>query len=311
VIGGAGGTDLTAARTRISHWASGAQAWLGADSPQTEGSAPTPSTTQLASLPDSSHLLPPPLGPTLLATIASTLASSRQKQPARQPPKLTFRWTLSTILNHYFPHKFGQQMEDGVITYARDPASDAALQSYHERISHMRFSSGEDDEPTTPLDFEADRAEGIRAATLSIAKRDEKMRWLLGGKFNLELQRAARRLSPSVKADKAGACRLRHEEAKCVDSDCRLSIPQRTSRIDRLQGTRAEVTTALRRLSPSPTPAATKTLTQPSTRPTSPGDSRSAHSTRPSPSRATRAQSRPLHPARHFSTPNRPPARGA
>ena len=181
MIGGAGCTDLATARTAVSDWAAGAQAWFRATAPQTEGSASTLPTHQLVSIPDSCHLLPPPLGPSLLATIASTLASSRQKRPARQPPTLTFRWTLSTILNHYFPHKFGQQMEDGVITYARDPASDAALQSYHERISHLRFSSGEDDEPATPLDFEADRAEGIRVATLSIAKREEKMRWLLGG----------------------------------------------------------------------------------------------------------------------------------
>jgi len=74
-------------------------------------------------------------------------------------------------------------MDDGVITYARDPASDAGLQSYHDRIHHLRFWTGDDDEPTTPIDLEADRAEGIRAATLSIAKRDDKMRWLLGGKL--------------------------------------------------------------------------------------------------------------------------------
>lgn len=150
----------------------------------TTSSHPSPPPPQLVQLAESPASLPPPLDASFLATIASTLASSR-RQSTSQPPTLTFRWTLSTIMHHYFPHQFGQVTSNGVTTYARDPRSDVALQAYH-NPPHGRFSSNEDeDEPTTPLDLEADRVEGIRAATLSIAKRDEKMRWLLGGQSAL------------------------------------------------------------------------------------------------------------------------------
>lgn len=196
-IGGAGGAqappaagadrDHEHAWTLVAACAAGAQAWLVNDSapqitePSNSSITPSASVEQLSSVPALSHLLPPPLGPSLLSTIANTLASSRQIRPSRPPPTLTFRWTLSTILGHYFPHRYGQQMEGGVITYARGGTADAAVQAYHERIGEMRFSSGEEEEPGTPVDWEEDRAEGIRAATLSIAKRDDKMRWLLGG----------------------------------------------------------------------------------------------------------------------------------
>lgn len=156
---------------------------------------------QLPSLLHSHSFLPPPLGPSLSATIASTLRAGRDRSSSshHSPSALTCTWTLATIMAHYFPDHFGQQTTGGVTTYARDPASDAAIHDYHRDVRHLRSdpnASGQDDDEQ---ESDADRAKGVKTALLSIDRRDEKMRWLLGGTSHLapELSSAPRRRSRS------------------------------------------------------------------------------------------------------------------
>ncbi|ORY55549.1 hypothetical protein BCR35DRAFT_310051 [Leucosporidium creatinivorum] len=136
----------------------------------------------------------PPRAPNILSTISSTLSSQRRASGVARscPSTRTFRYTLAEVLQHFFGASFRPvQVAGGDWAYAQEKEDDEAIKKMYPERGDSSLDEDEEEEETV------DRESGVRAATLSIHRRDDKMRWVFGDDFQQKSLPNSRPSSPT------------------------------------------------------------------------------------------------------------------
>lgn len=131
-----------------------ALAHLAADS-----NDPPPPLDSLLTLPHASF--PLLLSSSVLSTIASTLASCRRSTNAAGAPTLTFRSIVSTILEH--------------LTRCGESEVNTGMEKLYPIKDHIEDHDEAEDRGLKGAE------DSVREASLSIVRRDDKLRWIFGG----------------------------------------------------------------------------------------------------------------------------------
>ncbi|BGP37233.1 hypothetical protein JCM10449v2_001138 [Rhodotorula kratochvilovae] len=140
-----------------------------------------------------SPTFPSPLPSSTVSSIAVTLAATRRSPAASKQRTDVARQTLATLLGHYVsPVSFGRRAEPGGrIAFASSVADDALIidafpsppaPSVVAAASSTASTTSDDDDDDPDADTRSIAA-GIRDAHASIARKDDKLRWLLGDNF--------------------------------------------------------------------------------------------------------------------------------
>ncbi|GAA6015607.1 hypothetical protein JCM10207_008142 [Rhodosporidiobolus poonsookiae] len=188
---------LAAARTALAHLASPPQ-------PASPSQSPVQSASQTAldmlMTEVSSPTFPHPLPSSTVSSIAQTLATQRSAGGAYPPEPDKSRSVLTALLGHYVSPTF-RERRDGAdkIRYADDPADDRLVRAVFPSIDEEPA-----DAPSSSLELDRDRdregehevlvsdeddadtrsiATGIREAHASIARKENKLRQLLGDQW--------------------------------------------------------------------------------------------------------------------------------
>ncbi|KAI5475380.1 hypothetical protein MNV49_001484 [Pseudohyphozyma bogoriensis] len=155
---------------------------VGVHAPSSESSSPTSTSPAiLSALLSEDDNFPPPMSHSVITTIASTLSSLRRASPPCSPNATparstnTFVSVLTTLLAQHFPapstsdtsHVLGSALPVAGFFKAR----------------RQEFAAHEDDDVEVVDVVHGPAKDGVREASLSIQRRDDKLRWIFGDNF--------------------------------------------------------------------------------------------------------------------------------